>query len=215
MQILDLTLPLSELTAVYAEPDGYRDPPFRAAPWATIADQGYGVHRIEMGTHTGTHLDAPAHFIDGGRTVDRLPPEGLVGQAIVIDLRDAPAVTPSVLAPFGDRVVPGWLPLFVAPGEGIWLARDAVDAVAGWRPTLILYAGRFLDDGEDYYHNRIWLGADIPMVTDLDTEAAGQVQDGDLLIVAPLPLVGLDGSPCRVLALRDWTAPESKGESYE
>jgi kynurenine formamidase len=46
------------------------------------------------------------------------------------------------------------------------------------------------------------LGCDIPLVTDLDPDAADQVRDGDLLIVAPLRLVGLDGSPCRVLAVR-------------
>ena len=69
-------------------------------------------------------------------------------------------------------------------------------------PRLVLWTGQFLDEGERYYHNRVWLAADIPLVTDLDSQSSAQVRDGDLLIVAPLRLVGLDGSPCRVLAVR-------------
>ena len=42
------------------------------------------------------------------------------------------------------------------------------------------------------------------MVGNLDVKQALRVRDGDLLLVAPLPLVGVEGSPCRVLALRLW-----------
>ena len=96
----------------------------------------------------------------------------------------------------------GGLPLFLAPEQGVPLSKEAVAVVAAWRPQLILYAGQFLDEGQPYHHNRAWLGASIPLVTDLDPEAAASVRDGDLLVVAPLRLVGMDGSPCRVFALQ-------------
>jgi kynurenine formamidase len=202
MQIFDLTLPLDVSTPVYAEPGGYLDPPYRAEPWAAAAAQGYSVHRLEMGSHTGTHLDAPTHFHPGLATVDQLPVSALIGRAVVIELRSLSRVTAAALQPRSTAVQSGGLPLFLAPSAGVLLSADAVIAVASWRPRLILYTGQFLDEIDRHYHNRVWLGASIPLVTDLDPAAAAQVQDGDLLITAPLPLVGLDGSPCRVFALR-------------
>jgi kynurenine formamidase len=202
MHVLDLTLPLDENTPVFQEPHGYRDPAFSSEPWATLDEQDFSVHRLGMGTHSGTHLDAPAHFHPGGRTVDQVPPEALVGEAVVIDLRRLPRVRGKMLANWADAVTAGGLPLFLAPSVGVLLSRDAVATVADWRPRLLLYSGRFLDEAGSYYHNRAWLGADIPLVTDLDPAAAAEVQDGDLLVVAPLPLTGMEGAPCRVLALQ-------------
>jgi kynurenine formamidase len=202
MHVLDLTLPLDGDTPVYAEPDGYRDPPFVAYPWATHAEQGYSVHRLEMGSHTGTHLDAPAHFHPTGRKVDQIPATALVGRALVIDVRSSARVTVQALRPYSARILEGALPLLLAPESGVPIERGAVAAVAKWAPALVLYAGRIEDEEEPHYHNRVWLRAGIPLVTDLDSRAAEQVRDGDLVIVAPLRLVGLDGSPCRVFVLQ-------------
>ena len=64
---------------IYAEP-GYRDPPFAATRWCAIAERGFEVWRLAMGTQTGTHIDAPAHFAPGGATLDALAPDDLVGR---------------------------------------------------------------------------------------------------------------------------------------
>jgi kynurenine formamidase len=53
----------------------------------TIPNDGYQVELITTGVHTGTHLDAPGHFIEGGRTVDELDASELVWPAYVIDVR--------------------------------------------------------------------------------------------------------------------------------
>ncbi len=55
---------------------------------ADVANDGYLVELVETGTHTGTHLDAPGHFIEGGRTVDELDATEFVWPAYVIDVRD-------------------------------------------------------------------------------------------------------------------------------
>ncbi len=212
MQVLDLTCPLDAHTPVYDDGDGYHDPPYGAEVWATVEQQGYSVHRLEMGTHTGTHLDAPAHFHPGQRTVDQVAPLALVGPAVVIDTRQMAQVTGDAVAPFADRVRQGGLPLFVNPTSGVALDDVAVATLVSWRPKLILYSGQFIDQSGRYYHNRVWLGADIPMVTDLDPAATAQVHDGDWIVVAPLRLVGLEGAPCRVLALRGVI---QKGGAYE
>src|SRR3954468_11434976 len=43
------------------------------------------VSRLEMGAHTGTHVDAPVHFLEGGRAVEDLPLEEMIGEALVVD----------------------------------------------------------------------------------------------------------------------------------
>ncbi len=52
-----------------------------------IPENGFQVEEVITGTHTGTHLDAPGHFISGARTVDQLSAEELVWPAYVIDVR--------------------------------------------------------------------------------------------------------------------------------
>lgn len=54
----------------------------------TVAEDFFLVEDIDTGAHAGTHLDVPAHFIDGGRTVDDLAAEEFVWPAYVIDVRD-------------------------------------------------------------------------------------------------------------------------------
>ena len=53
-----------------------------------VADDGFLVEEVKTGTHTSTHIDVPAHFIEGTRTVDQLAPEEFVWPAYVIDVRD-------------------------------------------------------------------------------------------------------------------------------
>lgn len=53
-----------------------------------VANDGFLLEEITTGTHTGTHLDAPGHFVEGARTVDELEPHEFVWPAYVIDVRD-------------------------------------------------------------------------------------------------------------------------------
>lgn len=50
-------------------------------------DQGYRLHKFQMGENTGTHVDAPSHFVPAGRSIDRIGSDELVLPAVVIDLR--------------------------------------------------------------------------------------------------------------------------------
>ena len=56
-------------------------------PVGIVARDGYAIERVSCLTHTGTHLDAPSHFLEAGTTVDAIPPERLVGTAAVLDVR--------------------------------------------------------------------------------------------------------------------------------
>ena len=63
------------------------NPEFELQPIKRIAEGGSSnVSRLVMGTHTGTHVDAPKHFLDDGTTVDNLPLNLLIGRARVVEI---------------------------------------------------------------------------------------------------------------------------------
>lgn len=63
------------------------DPPVEIEPTATVADDGYRTTGLSIDTHAGTHVDAPAHFVSGGRTVDEYPLETFRFSTRVVDCR--------------------------------------------------------------------------------------------------------------------------------
>ncbi len=56
----------------------------------TIAKDGVNISDLKLGSHTGTHMDAPLHFVEGGTPVDRIPVSKLFGEALVLDLSYKP-----------------------------------------------------------------------------------------------------------------------------
>ena len=79
-KIFDVSVPLSP-----ALPTFPGDPTFQMEFTHRIADgQPYNVARVTLGTHAGTHVDAPYHFLADGSTVDHLPLEILMGKARVV-----------------------------------------------------------------------------------------------------------------------------------
>ena len=174
----------------------------------TRAQGGYTVTDLMLTTHTGTHLDAPAHYLDGGTTVDRVPLERLLGRASVLDLQGA-----------GDTITAGALAGRLPEGRrgGILLrTRASVARSFGTEfPHLDLEAARMLAGsaprvvgidspsveafGGDGTVHREFLERGIPLLELLDLSAAPA---GEYLMVAlPLRLEGLEGSPARVILL--------------
>jgi len=206
MLIIDLTIPLSP-SVPFTDPSGYIDPPTRVEPWVTIGQSSgagtspFHVSHLHLSAHASTHIDAPSHFHAGAPTVSDLPAEALAGRAVVIDLRNAAndLITPLREAR-GRASAPGATPLLLTPLQ--WLTPAAVDEVIAWQRPLITFAGEEDADPGFVAVSRL-LAAYRWMVTNLDPDNAAQVQDNDLLVVAPLAIAGLEGSSCRVLAIRD------------
>lgn len=75
---------------------------------SNVARDGATIHVIrQMTTHTGTHVDAPLHFVVGGKTVDQLPIETFSGEGTVLDLSYKKAkeeITVEDLKPFGKEI---------------------------------------------------------------------------------------------------------------
>ena len=88
MKLYDATL------GIHEEMGGFPgDPPFKAEPVSRIQNgDDFNLTRISMGTHLGTHVDPPAHFLDNGATVDQIALENMVGPGTVADLRGRPQI---------------------------------------------------------------------------------------------------------------------------
>lgn len=163
---------------------------------------------LSLSVHTGTHVDAPIHFLRNGSAVDQLPIEALLGAARVIDVADAEAITAAHLAPHGiragERIV-----LRTRNSQRCWqsdefvadysyLSLDAAELLAAARVRLIGIDYLSIGRGESNPGvHRILLGAGIVILEGLDLS---QVSAGRHdLICLPLRLAGRDGSPARTL----------------
>jgi len=82
MPIYDVSVPLCATTPTYPG-----DPGIEISRWLTLANgDPANVSLIKFGAHTGTHVDAPAHFIENGSRVESLPLDVLIGEAIVAEI---------------------------------------------------------------------------------------------------------------------------------
>jgi arylformamidase len=82
MPLYDATLALHENMAIFPG-----DPPFKMTPlFHTTMGDKFNLSTITMGTHTGTHVDPPAHYLNGGQTVDEIPLGVLIGPGKILDL---------------------------------------------------------------------------------------------------------------------------------
>jgi arylformamidase len=82
MPIFDLTVPLTNDMPTYPG-----DPGVQVTDWCSLVHgDSANVTRLNFGAHTGTHIDAPAHFISGAVPSEQLPLEVLIGEALVVEL---------------------------------------------------------------------------------------------------------------------------------
>lgn len=104
MKIYDVTVAISETVPIY---EG--DPKVKIDAFVSIAQgSAANVSNVCFGAHTGTHVDAPNHFIDGTRTVDDLDVEKLIGPCLVVEVpEDVIAIVPEHLPDLQgiDRIV--------------------------------------------------------------------------------------------------------------
>lgn len=82
MPSYDLSQPIESDMCVY--PD---TPPVRVTPTATVEADGFRTTELRMDSHTGTHIDSPAHMLEDGRTINQVPIETFRFEARLVDCR--------------------------------------------------------------------------------------------------------------------------------
>ena len=95
--VVDLTHPFSSSLPVYP---GYK--PVQVRPRSTIAQDGFANNEVTFDEHTGTHVDAPSHFVSGATSGDRLPVDRLIAPLVVIAIADRAAKDPDTLVTVDD-----------------------------------------------------------------------------------------------------------------
>lgn len=201
----DITLPVVGTMITYPG-----DPPIRITPHARIADgEDANVTELCFGSHTGTHVDAPRHFIDGASPVDELSLEDLIGTAVVVEIPDSvQSIGPAELEAAGPdgatRVLlktrnSALLGAAAFEPDFAYLTGAGADYLvdAGVRLVGIDYLSIEEFEAADAPAHRALLGAGVIIVegVDLREVAAGRYE----LICLPLRLAGLDGSPVRAV----------------
>jgi len=166
---------------------------------------------LSLGAHSGTHIDAPMHFIASGASIDRVPLAALIGPARVIDVADGvQAIDAAELNRHewrgAQRVIfrtrsssRGWMASSTFHRDFAFIAPDAARllADAGVQLVGIDYISAEQFGAPAPATHRILLGKGIPIVEGL---ALGGVRAGDYdLIVLPMKVAGHEGAPARAV----------------
>lgn len=187
-----------------------RYPQYQALP-----EDHYILTKVHLTPHVGTHLEAPSHYIRGGKDVTELPIERLVGEALVMDFshkqKDEPITLEEIQA-YRDRLKPGDIVLLRTGASVHYRTPEAHD-----RPYVVPEAVEWLVEqgivclgtdasgieprGVDRQVNHFTLFShDIPLIefmNNLDQLHSERV----MLFVLPWNLAGTEASPVRVIAI--------------
>ena len=204
--IIDITVPLTTEMPVWPGSKGVKITP------TMQMDEGdsYNASRLDCDLHTGTHVDAPRHFLQNGSTVEQLPLDVLVGPSYVAHLPDAADITPRNLT---DLNLPSGIKrlLLRTRNSELWaagtiefredfaaLTHEAAQWIVDEGIKLIgvdyLSVQRYSDDSRTH---QILLGADTVVLEGLNLSnvKAGFYE----LICLPLKLLGTEAAPARAI----------------
>jgi arylformamidase len=175
---------------------------------------GFTLSAYSLGAHSGTHMDAPMHFIKDGASVDRVPLEPLIGPARIIDIPNSvQSISAAELAKHNwkgaERVIfrtrsslHGWMHSPTFHRDFAYVAPDAAQqlADAGVKMVGVDYISAEQFGAPAPLTHRTLLGKGIPIVEgfQLDSIPAGDYD----LIVLPIKVGGHEGAPARAILRR-------------
>ncbi len=207
MKVHDISVPLRQDMPTYVDEPG---PKLEFRKLLSKGDAAT-VSVLSLGSHTGTHVDAPSHFLDGGPSVDSLPLDALVGPAYVAEFGGKGHI---MAADLDSLAVPSDCQrLLFKTGNGrLWddsnfhtdfiaLAPDAARALAERGLKLVgidyLSIEKFRARPHEVHETLLASGVVILEGVDLRRVAAGEY----LLVCAPLNVVGAEGAPARAFLI--------------
>lgn len=209
-KVVDLSVPITQKTPVFPG-----DPKPQIQSIKTFEKDGYHLTSINLGSHTGTHVDAPYHFFEDGQTIDELPLRQFMGRGVILDVRGKqPGMAIGLddvhdrleIIEAGDIVIfhTGWSQFagteryFTHPYIDIMVIEELLER--GVRAFFIDALNVDPPDGSSYKGHRAILGAKGVIGENLYN--LEQIDFPHPFIMAlPLNLPGVDGSPVRAIAL--------------
>jgi len=208
MKIYDVSLPIKNNMLVWPGDTGVR-----IKTLATVKKDGIGKSFFSFGSHTGTHIDAPSHFLDTDLSIDKISPEKLIGDCRVIDLTNLKKQEISIkdISRFSikrnDRILlkTGNSSLLFGkefPKNYVYLSLAGAKFLADKKINLVGtdFLGIEKKGNPNHPTHKALLEAGIVLVEGLDLR---EVPQGSYQIFClPLRMVGADGSPARVILVK-------------
>jgi kynurenine formamidase len=211
LRIVDLSQDIYDGAPTYEN-----DPQTKINAHLKISDFNYNITEIIMSAHYGTHMDAPYHFFDDGRTVENLDIRRGIGHAHVLDFTHIKAkeiIGLEDMAPYQDKVYKGSRLIFhmgwdkAAEDPGFlmdqpylsvelttWLAHQGVVCVALDAQSINI------SEYTPAHHSLLNKNAEVLIIEGLC--GLDQLQNNEVILIAiPLRIRGRDGSPCRAIAI--------------
>jgi len=198
VKIIDITRPLSEGILIY---------PGDILPVFRQEDRGnYLITGLHLSTHTGTHIDAPVHYLKTGDTIDTIPLSHVMGTCRVLDVtRAGTSITANHLKGQLDNVERLLLKTSFSNTNQFeenypFLTADAARLITFYNMKCVGIDSPSIEsyDGDGTVHRQL-LSRGCIIIELLDLS---QVEEGDYTLIAlPLRFIGLDGSPSRVVLL--------------
>jgi arylformamidase len=205
VEVIDISVPLRPGMVVY---DG--DPPVILERALSIGEgASANVSRLDFGVHSGTHVDAPVHFIEGAPGADALPLDVLVGSAEVVDatgvedVLDGAVLRGLALPERAERLI------FKTSNSRLWerdefmpnfVRMDGSGARYLVNRGVRLVGIDYLSVGDEEAHVEL-LRAGVVALESLDLRG---VEPGAYhLVCLPLRIVGSDGAPARAVLMRE------------
>ena len=179
---------------------------------ATVLANYYRETALHLYSHMGTHIDAPAHIFENGRTLDQFPADHFIGSAVVIPCPARPIIDASVLEPYRAAAEAADFLLFATGWERHWSVPAAyITDYPILAPDIALFAATrhkkgvgidtFSPDRPDSldFHRRFLSSGEGVIIENLCNLASAPV--GELFGLCALPLLfeNADGAPARVV----------------
>lgn len=167
------------------------------------------VSKLSMGVHSGTHMDAPLHFFQDGKSIDTMPLETVLGRAQVIEIHDTESIKVAELEPHciqqGERLLfktinsTRYWQTDAFEKHFVYLSKETAEYLANARIQTVgvdyLSVGGYCKDGPETHHALLCAGIWIIEVNHLAPVAAGDYE----LICLPMKLIGCEGAPARAI----------------
>ncbi len=210
IQMVDLSHPLHSNMPVFP---GSRS--VTVTRTARIENHGFSEAHLSMPSHAGTHMDAPAHMISGGLTLDRFPPDRFVGRACVLSLSVSAGdrIETDILMPYQPRIESAEIILIHTGWSRFWetdryfseypvLSAAAASWLANFSPKAIGMDTASVDpvDSTDYTNHHTFFQKNILLIENL-CMLERLPDTGFTLICLPLLIPESDGSPARAVAM--------------
>jgi len=208
-RVIDLTHPLHPGMPLFP---GTPEPAFK--PLGTLAKEGYAERWLAMASHTGTHIDAPAHLLPGGRGLDDFSVDHFIGPGVIIPVPATESIPLSVLLPHEEAIRTARFVLLHTGADARWgqpsyfqgfpvLDAEAANWLAAFELAGIGIDAPSLDPVEslELPNHRLFLSKDICLIENLRGLAAIG-PEAFLFSALPLKLQDADGSPVRAVAMR-------------